>query len=93
MQSLRLLALKDANVVVVQYALQCIIALARGLRRGLYVHASSLITDVLLEKLKEKKLSTHLRDALDACLACSFYAAHSDGNAKVSAPHCSMCGL
>lgn len=74
---------KDANVVVVQNALLCLTALARGLRRGLYLHSNSLITDVLLEKLKDKKLSTHLRDALDACLACSFYASHSDGNGKV----------
>lgn len=58
---------KDANINVVLVACQCLEAMAKGLRSGFGRHKEKVLP-ALLEKLKEKKVTTvHvLAEALDA---------------------------
>ena len=68
---LKRVALKDANVMIVQITIQSITALARGLRKDFSSHVPSIISEVYLEKLKDKKLTAALRESMEALLASS----------------------
>lgn len=57
--------MKDANVIVVTQAAQCIEALAKGLRRG-FGKYRSVVQAPIMERLKEKKQA--VADALGAAL-------------------------
>jgi protein STU2 len=57
--------MKDANIIVVTQAAQCIEVLAKGLRKG-YGKYRSIIMQPILERLKEKKQT--VADALGAAL-------------------------
>jgi cytoskeleton-associated protein 5 len=57
--------MKDANVVVVTQAAQCIEVLAKGLRKG-YAKYRSIIMAPIMDRLKEKKQT--VADALSAAL-------------------------
>ncbi len=61
--------MKDANIIVVTQAAQCIVALARGLRRG-YGRYRSIVMQSIFERLKEKKQT--VTDALGAALDAVF---------------------
>ncbi|KAI5278960.1 Microtubule-associated protein, microtubule dynamics during spindle orientation, partial [Ascosphaera acerosa] len=64
--------MKDANVMVVTCAANCIVALAEGLRAAFAKHRA-VVMNPLLERLKEKKQS--VADALGAALDAVFLAA------------------
>jgi len=57
--------MKDANVIVVAQAAQCIEVLAKGMRRG-YAKYRSIVMSPIMERLKEKKQT--VADALGAAL-------------------------
>jgi protein STU2 len=59
--------MKDANVVVVTAAAQCVEALARGLRKP-FGQYKTLVMMPMIEKLKERKTSVveALSNAMDA---------------------------
>ncbi|CAI4219734.1 unnamed protein product [Parascedosporium putredinis] len=61
--------MKDANVIVVAQAAQCIEALAKGLRRG-YSKYRATVMGPIMERLKEKKQA--VSDALGAALDAVF---------------------
>lgn len=66
--------MKDANIMVVTQAAQCIETLAKGLRKG-FVRYRATVMAPILERLKEKKVavSEALSNALDAAfIATSF---------------------
>ncbi|PKS13126.1 hypothetical protein jhhlp_000468 [Lomentospora prolificans] len=63
--------MKDANVIVVTQAAQCIEALAKGLRKG-YGKYRSIVMGPIMERLKEKKQA--VADALGAALDAVFQA-------------------
>lgn len=59
--------LKDANIIVVQLAANCVEYLAKGLREG-FLRYRPMVMDLLVERTKEKKASVSeaLNSALDA---------------------------
>jgi protein STU2 len=61
--------MKDANIIVVTQAAQCIEALAKGLRRS-YGKYRSTVQGAIMERLKEKKAT--VADALGAALDAVF---------------------
>lgn len=61
--------MKDANVIVVAQAAQCIEALAKGLRHG-YAKYRATVMGPIMERLKEKKQA--VSDALGAALDAVF---------------------
>ncbi|SPO05373.1 related to microtubule associated protein [Cephalotrichum gorgonifer] len=64
-------SMKDANVIVVTIAAQCIEALAKGLRKG-YGKYRSIVQAPIMERLKEKKVT--IAEALGAALDQVFIA-------------------
>lgn len=67
--------MKDANVVVVTVAANCVESLANGLRRAFGRHKSTILTPIL-ERLKEKKQNVveALTKAMDAIFGAVCYA-------------------
>ncbi|KAB5585665.1 armadillo-type protein [Coniochaeta sp. 2T2.1] len=78
--------MKDANIMVVMLAAQCIEVLAKGLRKG-YARYRGTVMEPIMERLKEKK--QNVSDALSAALDAVFLSTNLTDNMEDIISHLS----